>query len=65
MKIKSDKTPNRTQGRCINYLEMLHGIIKYTEVLTNLDFIKATTIPLNFKVVSRSYLIFRQKKKHV
>ena len=33
-------------GRCISHMEMLHMLLQYPEVLTNLKFIKVSTIPL-------------------
>ncbi len=36
---------NKPQGRCIAIMEMLHVMLKYPEVATNLEFIKVTTMP--------------------
>ena len=43
---KDDKKP---QGRCISHMEMLHVMLKYPEVVTNLEFIKVTTMPLELR----------------
>ena len=41
-----DKHKNRSQLRCISHMEMLHVLLKYPEVVTNLDFIKVSILPL-------------------
>ena len=42
------KDNKKAQGQCMNQLEMLHINLKYPEVVTNLDFIKFTTMLLEF-----------------
>ena len=34
-----DKYRNKIQGRFINHIEMLHGMLGYIEVVTNVQFI--------------------------
>ena len=41
-----DKHKNKSQLRCISHMEMLHVLLKYPEVVTNLDFIKVSILPL-------------------
>ena len=43
------KDKNKPQGRCISHMEMLHVILKYPEVITNLQFIKVCTMPLELR----------------
>ena len=43
------KFANKPQGRCISHMEMMHMILKYPEVITNLEFIKVTTMPLELR----------------
>jgi predicted GIY-YIG superfamily endonuclease len=43
------KNEGKPQGRCISHLEMLHMLLKYPEIVTNLDFIKVTTMPLELR----------------
>ena len=43
------KDDKRSQGRCISHMEMLHVMLKYPEVVTNLEFIKVTTMPLELR----------------
>ena len=43
------KNDGKPQGRCISHLEMLHMQLKYPEVITNLDFVKLTTMPLELR----------------
>lgn len=37
------------QGRCISHMEMLHVMLKYPEVITNLSFVTIQTMPLEFR----------------
>ena len=37
------------QGRCISHMEMLHHMLKYPEVTTNLQFTSVPTMPLEFR----------------
>ena len=43
------KNEGKPQGRCISHLGMLHMLLKYPEVVTNLDFVKITTMPLGLR----------------
>ena len=43
------KNEHKPQGRCISHMEMLHMMLKYPEVVTNLDFVKVTTMPLELR----------------
>ena len=43
------KKGGKPQGRCISHLEMLPMLLKYPEVVTNLDFVKVTTMPLELR----------------
>eukprot|EP00957_Ditylum_brightwellii_P084917 6457180-Ditylum_brightwellii.AAC.1 len=40
------KNGSKPQGKCMAVLEMLHVMLKYPEIVTNLKFIKVTTMPL-------------------
>ena len=46
-----DREKNRinTQGNCISHIEMLHVMLKYPEVVTDIDFIKVSTVPLELR----------------
>lgn len=44
-----EKDHKKPQGFCISHLEMLHNMLKYPEVVTNLDFIKVPTMPLELR----------------
>ena len=46
-KQKSDSS--YPQGRCISHMEMLHHMLKYPEVITNLRFTTIATTPLEFR----------------
>ena len=46
-KKKQDK--GYPQGRVISHMEMLHHMLKYPEVITNLNFISIPTMPLEFR----------------
>ena len=41
-----EKHRKNPQGICISNMKMLHVMLKYPEVATNLDFIKVSTMPL-------------------
>jgi len=43
------KDDGKMQGRCISHMEMLHVMLKYLEVYTNLDFICIATMPLELQ----------------
>ena len=43
------KHSNKPQGRCISQMEMMHVMLKYPEVVTNLEFIKLSTMPLELR----------------
>ena len=50
-KLTSDKrTTNHPQGRCIALTEMLHVMLKYPEVYTDLKFVSICTMPLELRV---------------
>ena len=40
-----ERYKNKSQGRCISHMEMLHVMLKYPKIVNNLDFIKVSTIP--------------------
>ena len=40
------KNDRKIQGRCISQMEMLHVMLKYPEVYTNLDFVSIPTMLL-------------------
>ena len=42
---KQGKNANNPQGMHISQLDMLHVILKYPELITNLDLIKLNSIP--------------------
>ena len=44
-----EKDWKKPQGFCISHLEMLHNMLKYPEIVTNLDFIKVSTMPLELR----------------
>ena len=48
-----EKHKNKAQLRCIIHMEMLHVMLKYTEVVINIDFIKVSTFPLDLREVIR------------
>ena len=41
-----EKHRNKIQARCIRRMEMMHSILGYVEVVTNIEFIKISTMPL-------------------
>ena len=41
-----EKHRKNPQGRRISHMEIQHVMLKYPEVVTNIDFIKVSTIPL-------------------
>ena len=43
----SDMDKKNIQGRCIINTEILHVVLKYPEVMTNIKFIAIKTMPLN------------------
>ena len=45
---KRQKDNNKPQGHCITLMEMLHLMLRYPEVYTNIEFIKVTTMSLQF-----------------
>ena len=40
---------NKVPGRCMSHMEMLHMMLKFTEVVKNLEFIKVSTFPLELQ----------------
>ena len=40
-----ERYKNKSPGRCISHMEMLHVMLKYPKIVNNLDFIKVSTIP--------------------
>ena len=44
-----EKHRKNPQGMCIIHTEMPHILLKYPEVVTNLDFIKVSIIPLELR----------------
>ena len=44
-----EKDHKKPQGFCISHLEMLHNMLKYPEIVTNLDFINVPTMPLELQ----------------
>ena len=44
-----EKHKKKVQGRCINNMEMFHVVLKHPEVVTNLKFIKDSTLPLELR----------------
>ena len=43
------KNANKNEGRVITTFEMLHVILQYPEIITNLNFVKVTTMPLEYR----------------
>ncbi len=49
-KMKTKKGDNkRVQGRCISLMEMVHSLLKYSEVYTDLVFVEIPTTPLEVR----------------
>ena len=52
-KIAEDKDreqyKHKAQGRCISHMEMMHLMLGYVEVVTNLDFCNISTMPLELR----------------
>ena len=49
-KAREDKRENsHVQGRVISHMEMLHVMIKYPEIINDLDFINIPKLPLEFR----------------
>ena len=48
-----EKHKNKTKGRCISYMEILHVMLKYPDVVTNLNFIKVSTLSLDLRAGNR------------
>ena len=46
---KRGKDNGKNQGRVVTYFEILHVILKYPEVITNLEFQRVTTMPLEMR----------------
>ena len=46
---KRQSDNGKNQGRILIYFELLHVILKYPEVITNLDFERVTTMPLEMR----------------
>eukprot|EP00957_Ditylum_brightwellii_P022146 1670935-Ditylum_brightwellii.AAC.1 len=44
-----EKHNNKLQGHCISHMKMLHIMLKYPEIVTNLDFIKVSAMPLELR----------------
>ena len=44
-----EKHKIKAQGICLIYMEMIHVMLKYLEVVTNLNFIKFSTLPLEIQ----------------
>ena len=44
-----EKYKHKAQGRCISHMEMMHLMLGYVEVVTNLDFCKVSTMPLELR----------------
>ena len=44
-----DKHRNKIPERCINNMEMLHGTLGHVEVVTNVEFIKISTMSLELR----------------
>ena len=42
-----DKYEKKTQGRCVSPMEILYVMLKYTHILTNINFIKVSTLLLD------------------
>ena len=40
-----ERYKNKSPGRCISHMEMLHVMLNYPKIVNNLDFIKVSTIP--------------------
>ena len=40
-----ERYKNKSQGRCISHIKTLHVMLKYQQIVNNLDFIKVSTIP--------------------
>jgi hypothetical protein len=40
---------NHPQGRCISHMEILHQLLKYPEVVTNLRFVTIQTMPIELR----------------
>jgi predicted GIY-YIG superfamily endonuclease len=45
----ASKDAKLPQGRCISHLEMIHQLLKYPEVVTNLRFVTIQTVPLEMR----------------
>ena len=46
---ESSRESSRPQGRMISLMEMLHVMLKYPEVLTDLKFVSIPTVPLELR----------------
>ena len=44
-----EKSINKPQGRCISRTKILHMMIKYPKVVTNINFCKISTMPLELQ----------------
>ena len=46
---KRKKDEDKNQGRTVTLTEILHVILEYPEVVTNLNFIRVSTMPIEFR----------------
>jgi hypothetical protein len=46
---REKRDASHVQGRCISQMEMLHVMLKYPEIITDLNFINISTLPLELR----------------
>ena len=49
MKLEQKKEKSHVSGRAISQMEMIHLMLQYSEVYTDLNFVKVCTLPLELR----------------